>query len=1039
MKFYLRLILLLIGVGAALQVHAQSVSGRVTDDMSGEPLPGVSIRVKGTTRGGITNLDGAYSVQAGGTDTLIFSYIGYLQETVPVANRSTINISMAPDVETLSELVVIGYGATTKKELTGAVSIVNEEAIKGLNPVRLEQALQGQVAGVNISTASGSPGGAANIRIRGITTNGNNDPLILVDGIPYSTEGLNALNPADIESVNVLKDATAGIYGVRAANGVVLITTKKGLKNAKPVFSFDGYTGTQSTARRLNLLNAQEFAVLKNEAFAAGGQNLPYPNANLGQGTDWQDQVFQDAPIRNYNFGMSGGTDKSTYSIGSSYLDQEGIIGGDKSSFSRYNARINFTTELAPRLNLENVFLISSEKRKTLPENGIGSVLYNTINASPLDPVRQENGDYTYLLTFNDLINPVAQMANTFNEGRANKLVGKQEFSYDFDDRFKLTARASYSYATVAGKVFNPLVHYGPGKAQNSTSSPSLIPDSLTLFSYTTPDGQAIRYTIPRHNNVSETEQRFFDYNLEAFLNYNQTFNTNHALRTTLGVSFLEVKGESMTGTAFNVPYNSWDYADISAAEGANLLNTSSSWQSQSRLQSVFGRAEYSFKEKYILSALLRRDGSSNFGKNNRFGYFPAASAAWVISDEAFFTPQFINFMKLRASYGVLGNDKIGQFRYRALLNGEGVYVFNDNLVTGRAVGTLGNPDLRWEQNSQFNIGVDLTLLKGKLDVSTDYFIKATKDLLFQPDVSGVLGGYGAGGAPPFVNGGDIRNRGFEFLISYREELGRNGGFNISYNLTTIKNEVTALPAGVDFYDFASFGVGGMSATRMEVGQPIGYFFGYQTDGVYQSQEEIAARGVTQPGAQPGDLRYVDQDGDGVINFSNNSDKTFLGSAIPKVTMGLNLGVNYAGIDLSANIFSSMGNKILRNYERQQPLANLQNYRLGRWTGEGSTNEHPRLTTAENRNAVMSDYYVEDGSFIRIRNLQLGYSLPQSLINEIGVERLRVYVSANNLFTFTGYKGFDPEFSSGDPTQAGIDYGFYPQARTLMVGVNLNF
>ncbi|WP_224995530.1 TonB-dependent receptor [Cesiribacter sp. SM1] len=1029
MKLKLPLFILFLGLAFALQGQAQMVTGSVTDQATGESLPGVAVRVKGTTRGAVTDLDGVYNVQAAGRDTLQFSFVGYIMEEVPVANRTSINIQLSPDVETLSEVVVVGYGTTTKKELTGAVSVVDAEAIQGLNPVRIEQALQGQVAGVNISSASGSPGGALNIRIRGLSTNGNNNPLVLVDGIPYSTDGLNALNPADIESVNVLKDATAGIYGVQAANGVIIITTKKGRKNSKPSFGFDGYYGVQSTTKRLDLLNAREFAILKNEAFGAANQTLPFTNTELGVGTNWQDEVFQTAPIQNYNFNVNGGSEKSTYSIGASYLDQEGIIGGDKSGFRRYNARINYITELAPRVNLENILLYTNENRKTLAENGIGSVLYNTINASPLDEVYTGNR-YTYLQNFSDIINPLAQIANTFNDNRTNKIVGKQELSYEINDNFTVTGRAGYNYAIVDYKGFSPLVFYGPGKAQNTASNEALDPFENDLNGVLTP--------VP--NNVTESRTVYFNYNLEAFLNYERTFDDVHKVKATLGTSIFADRGSHLSGTAYDIPYNSWEYADISMANGTNLRNSTTSWQDRSRLQSYFVRAEYGYQEKYQLSAILRRDASTRFGANNRFGYFPTASAAWVISDESFFNINAIEFLKLRASYGVSGNDKIvNNWPYRGLLNGEAVYAFNDNLVNGRAIGTLGNDDLRWEQTSQANIGLDFNFLKGRLDISTDYYIKNTKDLLLQPEVSGVLGSYGPGGAPPYVNAGSIRNNGFEFLISYRDQLSDDFGFNISYNLTTINNEVTGLAEGVDFLQFASFGVGGGNATRMEVGYPIGYFFGYETEGVYQNAEEIAARGVTQAGAVPGDFRYVDQDGDGVISFGNNNDRTFLGSAIPDVTMGLNLGVNFWGVDFSANIFGSFGNEILRNYERQQPLANVQTYRIGRWTGEGSTNEQPRLTTAANNNAVISDFFVEDGSFIRAKNVQLGYTLPGTLIDRIGLKRFRIYVSANNLFTFTGYRGYDPDFSSGNPTAAGIDYGAYPQARIIMGGFNINF
>lgn len=1022
-----------------LAAQAQSLlRGKVLDE-SGQGLPGVNILIKGSSQGTVSDTDGGFTLSAVPNNaTLVFSFIGYASQEVIYAGQTDLTVTLTLDITALQEIVVVGYGTSTVKELTGSVSSVKGSELMALNPQRIDQALQGQAAGVQISTASASPGGALNIRIRGLSTNGDNNPLVLVDGVPYSTDGLNALNPADIESINVLKDASAGIYGVRAANGVIIITTKQGKKNDKPSFDFSGYVGVQRTTKQLNLLTGREYAILKNEAFAAGGQPIPFSNVNIGNGTDWQDQLFEQSPIQNYNLNVTGGSEKSTYSIGGSYFNQEGIVGGDKASYSRYNARVNFTTELAPKLTLQNVLLYTHEKRKTLPEGGIGSVLYNTVNASPANTVRQPDGTYTYLEEFSDIINPFAQMANTFNDTKVNKIVGKQELTYKINDNFEVTGRIGYNYANVGSKTFNPLVYYGNGKAQNTVNNPGLIPDSVTLFSRTV-NGVEVTYKLPRTSNVTESQQTYFNYNAEAFLNYNRVFNDIHSVKGTLGTSFIEDNSEGLSGTAYTIPYNSVDLADISAADGNSWLNSTSSFQNRSRLQSFFLRTEYGYQGKYLVSALIRRDGSSNFGVNNRFGYFPAISAAWVASEESFFGSNLIEFLKVRASFGVAGNDKIGLFRYRALLNGEGVYPFNNQLVNGVAIGTFGNQDLKWETTQQTNIGVDLTLLGGKVDITADYYIKATSDLLFQPDVSAVIGAYGAGSNPPFVNGGDVRNSGFEFLVNYRNKIGEDFNFNIGYNLTTIKNEVTALQQGVEFYEFGSFGVGGGTATRMQVGRPMGYFFGFKTEGVYQSAEEIAERGVTQAGAEPGDLRFADLSGDGNINFSDDSDKTILGSAIPDVIMGLNVGMNFKGFDVSALLYASIGNEILRNYERDQPLANQLAYRIERWTGAGSTNEHPRLTTAPTRNNVLSDYFVEDGSFLRIRNLQLGYTLPEAVSKKIGARVFRVYVAANNLATFTRYLGYDPDFSSGSPLTGGVDQGVYPQAKTFMAGLNLNF
>jgi TonB-linked SusC/RagA family outer membrane protein len=1043
----------------SLAAHGQTlIKGQVTDE-TGQALPGVNVLIKGTSRGAVTDVKGEYTLSDVPADAvLIVSFIGYVSQEISVAGKSAVDARLVPDVKALEEVVVIGYGTTTVKELTGSVSSVSGSKLSSLNTVRVDQALQGQAAGVQISTASGSPGGALNIRIRGLSTNGDNNPLVLVDGVPYSTDGLNALNPSDIESINVLKDGTAGIYGVRAANGVIIITTKQGKRNSKPSIEFSGYYGSQQTTKKLDLLNAHQYAVLKNEAYAAGGQAPPFANVDLGKGTDWQKEVFQKAPIMNYNLNMNGGSDKSTYSIGGSYMNQEGIVGGDKASYRRYNARINFTTDIAPRLTLQNVLLYTNERRRTLPENGIASVLYNTTNASPATTVRNADGSYTYLEEFSDIINPLAQMANTFNQTGVNKLVGKEELTYKINDNFELSARLGYNYANVSSKTFSPLVYYGSGKAQNTATNPALIPDSITLYSKEVDsvrsNGQWTKvnasYKIPRLNSVTETEQTFFNYNAEAFLNYNKTFNDIHHVKATLGISYFGDQGKSLSGTAYNVPYNSNDFADISAADGTNLLNNTSSYQYRSRLQSYFLRGEYGYKGKYMFSALVRRDASSNFGKNNRFGYFPAVSGAWVLSEEPFFQSDVFQFVKVRASYGVAGNDKIGNFRYRALLGGEGVYPFNNQLVNGVAIGTLGNQDLKWETTHQTNVGIDFSLFGGKLDITTDYYIKKTKDLLFQPDISAIAGAYGAGGSPPWINAGDVKNNGFELLVNYNDKIGEDFRFNIGYNLTTIHNEVTALPDGVQFIEGGAFGVGGTRPTRMQVGQPIGFFYGYKTDGVYQTAQEVTERGVAQENAQPGDLRFVDQDKSGDINFSNNSDKTKIGSPIPDMIMGLNLGLNFKGFDVSGTLYVSLGNDILRNYERDQPLANLLAYRLNRWTGPGSTNTDPRLFTSStqtNRNNVISDYFVEDGSFARIKNVQLGYTLPAAISKKIGATKLRIYVAANNLATFTKYRGYDPDLSaqfdpnnaSGSTLSSGIDYGFYPQAKTFMAGLNLNF
>ena len=646
----------------------------------------------------------------------------------------------------MEDVLIIGYGKSTKKEFTGANSSLKGQSLEKLNIPRMDQALQGQIPGVVVSTNSGSPGGTSSIRIRGLSTFGDNDPLILVDGVVYDSEGLNALNPNDIASINVLKDATAGIYGVRAANGVIIVETKKGQLKSAPRWEFSGFQGMQQTAKKLDLLNAKEYAILKNEMFAAGGEAMPFKNTSLGEGTNWQDSIFKLAPVYQYNVSVSGGNDKSTYSVGGSVYDQQGIVGLEKANFKRINGRVNFDTRMSDKWRYSSVFLYTNEKRSGLPENGIGSVLYNTINAFPTDPIKGSNGKYTYLEEVADIINPFAQMANTYNWAWVNKFVGKQELTADLSENLTFTNRFNYNFALVDNKAFSPLVWFGTGKAQNTALNENLDPTMVEIAPGT---------KIERGASVSEGKATYGDLNFESFINHKHEWRGGRQLKTTAGFSVFQRRGNYLGGTAYNIPNNSLDFADISANLAAGgYLNNVYSWEFTERLLSAFVRSEYNIRNKYFLSGILRRDGSSKFGPNSRWGWFPTLSGAWLISDEDFYNVKWMRSAKLRMSYGVSGNDQIENFAYRGLLNGEGDYIFNDIIVKGVAIGRASNPDLKWESTTQFNLGTDLSL--GRYFTTTvNYFVKQTKDLLFQPDVSGVLGTSGPGSYPPIINAGD--------------------------------------------------------------------------------------------------------------------------------------------------------------------------------------------------------------------------------------------------------------------------------------------
>jgi len=1002
-------IILLVFFFAVTFGYAQNVTvtGTVYEDTD-MPLPGVSILIKGTTTGTATDFDGNFVLDdVPISSVVVFSYVGFQDYEVVIENDNPMTITLLEDAEALDEVVLIGYGTQAKKEITGAVAVVGSETIEKLNPVRIEQALQGQVSGVSITAQSGSPGSASNIRIRGVTTNGNNNPLILVDG--NVIEDLSVINPNDIESINVLKDATAGIYGVRAANGVILITTKSGAKSSPLKFELDTYAGIQETTRKIPVLNATEYGVIVNEAFVAGGDSPPFLDfTKLGQGTDWQNEIFQTAPIANINFAVNKGWEDSKLSVGTSYLTQDGIVGGSDANFSRFTGRVNYNLDFFKNFKLNTSWIYTNTNRKNLIENALGSVLFNALNMAPNLNVRDENGEYTLAEGLgNEVINPQAQIDNTYNKTYVDKISGAIGLNYSFLEHFSAESRFQFNYSEVSGKVFSPEVFYGSGKVFNVT-----------------------------RNNVTEYHNIYRDYTWDNLLTYKNSWADSHNLTALLAMSIRQETGKLSGFTGFDIPDNSYENASIENADPDSVIDNYQNGGDtyDTRLLSYFTRAQYDYKGKYLLSVVLRRDASTRFGPENRVGYFPSVSAGWVMTDESFLESNaWMNFLKLRVSYGIVGNDRIPDYGYVSLLNGQGTYVLNDELIYGKAEGALANPEIKWEKQKTFDVGVDFKFLDNKFDVTMDYFNKTTDDLLLVPQVSGILGSAAPGSRPPIVNAGSVENKGFEFSVSYNEDISDDFRFNISYNMTYLQNTVLAVAGENGFVTGGSFGVGQDPPSRMEVGQPIGYFYGLKTDGLFQNQSEVDAH-ADQVNAAPGDLRYVDTNKDGIIN---EDDRTYIGDPIAPWTMGLNLGMNYKNWDFGAYFFASLGNEIVRNYERNQPLTNRSVYFLNRWTGEGSTDSFPRVTTGANSNSLFSDFYVEDASYLRIQNIQLGYTFNTD--ESKGIDKFRIYGSVNNAYTFTKYTGYDPSASTGAPIGGGIDQGFYPIPRTYMLGLNLKF
>jgi len=1014
-NFLLITLLLFTSIGFSQTVD---VSGSVFDSGTGEPIPSVNIFAKDYKIGTSTDFDGNFTLSNVPVGvTLVFSYVGYLNYEYKVTQTEVIKINMIQDLKALEEVVVIGYGTKAKKDVTGSVAVVDSKTIEDLRPIKAEQALQGTVAGVYVSTSSGAPGSRIDIRIRGISSNGDNGPLVLIDGYEGNME---LLNPSDIESYTVLKDAQASVYGAKGANGVILITTKQGKKNTKTKVSFNSYTGFQESTRKLNLLNATEYALLLNESYANAGLSLPYPNVEgLGVGTNWQDEVFEKAPIMNNDISISGGSETITYAFSASKINQEGIVGLEKSGFDRGTARLAVGVDLFDNLKIKTNFIYTDFNRQGLNENGLGSVLFNAINVPSVFSVYDVNGDYTLVPDTPgyglEVINPLAQIKNTYNSYNQERLNGSISLEYEVINDLKLTTRYGFQRANSVGKTFNMLIYYGQGKVFNNEDQ----------------------------STVNQNTEKFSNYTFDLFAEYQKTLFNDHKFKVTIGGTLHEANGEGLFATGYDVPNNSWEYADIALANGlpTNPIKTNDSYKSTPyKRPSLFGTLDYNFREKYLLSFIFRRDQSSNFGPEFSVAYFRSVLGGWIISEEDFFNNDGkINFLKLRASYGTLGNDAIPGDAYRSFLTGESEYIYNGTLTTGTAVGVLTNPSVKWETDTKIDVGLDAKMFNNKLEITADYYNNTRKDLLIRSTpVSGTAGGSAPGSGNPTVNAGTVENKGFELALNYKDNI-KDFNYGVGFNITSINNKVTQVNNGSGFIESGAFGIGQPSPTRMQEGQTIGAFYGYQTDGIFQNQAEVNAHPsqiALGAEASPGDIRYKDINGDGVINLN---DRTFIGKPIADYTLGFNLNLSYKNFDFVGYSYASIGNDMIRNYERTENRLNKLNYVLGRWTGEGTSNEVPRVTAGASANNVFSDYFVEDASFLRIQNIQLGYSLPSSLIEKIKLTKVRLYASVNNVYTFTKYRGFDPAANSGDPISGGIDYGFYPTPRTYMLGLNVNF
>ncbi|WP_295771576.1 TonB-dependent receptor [uncultured Mucilaginibacter sp.] len=1023
------LVLLLHAFG--LKAQELQVSGKVTLKSDGAALPGVTVSVEGGLNGVATGPNGEFSIKVPKQGSvLVFNQIGLEPQRYTVNSTNFIQIVMSEKSTNLSDVVVVGYGTQVRRNVSSAIGSIKPDQITQTPVQRIEQAMQGRIAGVQVTNVSGQPGDAPTVRIRGIGTNGDASPIYIVDG--FQVGGIDYLNPADIQSMDVLKDAaSAAIYGARGGNGVVLITTKGGSKDGRTRLTYDGYMGIQNAWRYMKLLDAREYAVMMNEGAANAGNSIPYPDLSkypAGTGTDWQRALFQkNAPTYNHQFAVNGGTDKNNYAINFSLFNQKGLIGGDKSDFKRYTFRANSDNKIKDYLKVGANVAYSHIRRTAIdPNQEFGGLLNNAINLDPITPVIEN--DPTRAATYNanavrdgngnlygispyvaqEIVNPLARLAVTNGLTRVDKLVGNTYAEINILK--ELTFRSSFSIdlAYVNSNNYSPIFYLNAAQQNNNSS-------------------------------VSKGTDRYYTWQAENVLNYNKTF-SKHTLGVTLGTTHRRENSETLYGsnTGLVVTDPNMAYLDLAVDAGTAKATGGAGGNA---LFSLFGRVNYNYDNKYLLSASLRRDGSSKFGSNYPFGYFPAVSAGWIFTEENFIPKNdFITFGKIRASWGKNGNDRIGNYPWAAIIGvGRGYTYYNgsgNGYISGASPSFIANPDIRWEESVQSDIGLDLTFLRNMFTFTADYYVKTTKDWLLQVPIP-----LSVGVPPGTANGGTVRNSGIELTLNYQQNIGKfkiNAGINGSFN----KNTVTEINNAERILGGAGISTYGQ-VERSTIGQPFSYFYGYKTDGIFQNVAEVNAYTLNgtkiQPDAVPGDVRFKDLNGNGVID---PEDRTIIGNPTPKITGGFTFGLAYQGFDLNGFFTGAFGNQIFNGTRRHDfPTANMQTLYLNRWSGEGSTNTNPRFTWNDTNGnySKISDLYLEQGDYVRLKTLQLGYSFNKALMSKIKLQGLRIYVSGDNLLTFTKYSGFDPEIGARSSLDIGIDRGIYPQARIYRLGLSATF
>jgi TonB-linked SusC/RagA family outer membrane protein len=995
-----RIGLLVLSLILSINMSAQNqrkITGTVLDE-KGETIIGASVGVKGTTIGTITDMEGHFSLNTPNEALLTISYVGFISQEISVAGKSTIRVALKEDAMLLDEIVVVGYGVMRKKDLTGAVSSVSGDIMKDKPVASVGEALQGRAAGVQV-ISSGKPGDNVSFRIRGISTINNSEPLLVIDGVPTDL-GINALNMEDVETVDVLKDASAtAIYGSRGANGVVLVTTKKG-KSGDGVISFGANWGVQTATDMPKMLNASQFASLHNEMIANynGTENfVQRPDfadpVSLGEGTDWIDALFRTAWIQNYTVSYSGGYDKSNYYVSGGVFDQDGIV--TNTSYRRYTMQFNGESKIHSWLKFGNHITLSHDIKKQ------GSYdIRGTMAALPTQPIYNEDGSYSGpgepAYQYGDIRNPIGRAKLNKEQTKGYNVLGNVYAEIKPIDKITLKTLGGIDFKFWDSNNFSPKYDWKP------------IPQPQSY--------------------LSEESNKSLTYLWDNTVTYMDTFNENHHLNVMAGSSAQNNVYSRMSASVNGFLSDSNNQLNNGLSD-PTVGGTKNDWS----VLSLMGRINYNFADKYLFTATIRRDGSSRFSKDNRWGTFPSFSAAWRLSEESFYKQnKWVNDIKVRLGYGETGNqDGIDNYAYFTRLK-TGQYIFNGIPVSTLYPLVMSNPSVKWETVKQFNAGIDLTLINRRVNFILDTYLKNTSNMLVPMSVP-ITTGY-SDISVPSVNAGKVQNKGIELTISSRNITGDfewNTDLNVSYN----ENEVVKMNDGVPLFVGDDIN---MTKVRISAeGKPVGSFYGYVTNGIFQNQQEVDNYAIqVARGTAPGDIKFRDLDNNGVINAD---DRTYIGNPSPEWTFSMNNSFTYNNFDLQIFLQGVAGNDIYNaNGIWQESMSVPQNQTtkmLNRWTGEGTSNTVPRAVYSDpNQNARHSNRFIEDGSYLRLKNLTLGYTLPKTFSKKAYIDMARIYVSCQNLFTLTNYSGFDPEVGV-----SGVDLGTYPVTRTVSFGVNVKF